>query len=234
MSIFQRVSDIISANLNEMAESFENPEQMLKQAIREMEISITGATNETAKALANEKLLRRELENNQSQAARWEKRAEQAVAAGDDDLARKALHRKAEHDNLVDALEDQLKTALGAANSLKRQLEAMKAKLAEAKRSLATLSARSRAAEFRRKMETVGAGVATDLDKDAFAKFDRLRSRVEQAEAEAEAMAELRGQAGGNCDLDDEFDDGEAGEFETKRSNSVDADLAVLKRKLNM
>ena len=232
MGIFQQVSDIISANLNDMAESFEHPEPMLRQAIREMEASITGATNETAKALANEKLLRRELENNQSQSARWEKRAEQAVAAGDDDLARKALQRKAEHEKLVVALEDQLKSALGAANSLKRQLEAMKAKLAEAKRSLATLSARGRAAEFRRKMETVGAGIATDLDNDAFAKFDRLRSRVEQAEAEAEAMAELRGQMTGGDDLSGEFSPDDDLTFDADRADSVDAQLAEMKKKL--
>jgi phage shock protein A len=231
MGIFQRFSDIVSANLNEMVEHFENPEQMLKQAIREMESSITSATGETAKALANEKLLRRELETNQSQAARWLKRAETAVSSGDDDLARKALSRKAEHEKLVDALEDQLKSAVSASSSLKRQLEGMKVKLAEAKRSLATLSARSRAAEFRRKLETVGAGVCTDLDKDAFAKFDRLRSRVEQAEAEAEAMAELRGMAN-HADLNDVFAAGDDLEDEPSRSDSVDAELAELKRKL--
>jgi phage shock protein A len=231
MGIFQRFSDIVSANLNEMAEHFENPEQMLKQAIREMESSITSATGETAKALANEKLLHRELEMNQSQAARWQKRAETAVTAGDDELARKALSRKAEHEKLVDALEDQLKSAVSAAGSLKRQLEGMKVKLAEAKRSLATLSARSRAAEFRRKMETVGAGISTDLDKDAFAKFDRLRSRVEQAEAEAEAMAELRGLAN-HADADDDFGPADEIDDNSSRDDSVDAELAELKRKL--
>jgi phage shock protein A len=232
MGIFQRVSDIISANLNEMAEHFENPEQMLKQAIREMESSITAATNETAKALANEKLLGRELENNQTQASRWEKRAEQAVSSGDDELAKKALSRKAEHEKLVDALEDQLKSATSASSSLKRQLEAMKAKLAEAKRSLATLGARSRAAEFRRKMQTVGAGIATELDRDAFAKFDRLRSRVEQAEAEAEAMAELRGPWRGPAEFGDDFDGGDDMELESSGSDSIAAELAELKRKL--
>lgn len=34
MSFFKRVSDILSANLNEYAEKFEDPEKMLKQAIR--------------------------------------------------------------------------------------------------------------------------------------------------------------------------------------------------------
>jgi phage shock protein A len=224
MGIFQRISDIISANLNDLTEGWENPEIMLRQAIREMEESIGIATGETARALANEKVLVRELEKNRGQASRWQERAEQAVAAGDDELARKALKRKGEHEKLVVALEDQLSAARDAAASLKRQLEAMKVKLAEAKRSLATLSARQRAANFRKKMQTVGCGVVSEFNDDAFAKFERLRDRVEQSEAEAEAMAELRGTVNHADELNDEF--------EADDEVDIDSQLAELKRKV--
>jgi phage shock protein A len=49
MRIFRRISDIISANLNDLTDSWEHPEQMLRQAIREMEDSIAIATHETAR-----------------------------------------------------------------------------------------------------------------------------------------------------------------------------------------
>jgi phage shock protein A len=192
MGFFKRISDIVSANLNDMAEEFEDPEKMLRQAIREMEESISEVTQQTAKAMANEKTLNRELERNQAQADEWQKRAVTAVDAGDDELAKKALTRKGEHAKLVSALEDQLESAREASIALRRQLDGMKAKLSEAKRNLATLAARKRAADFRKKMDSQAAGVSTDVDYDAFAKFDRLKNKVEQAEAEAEAMAELR------------------------------------------
>jgi phage shock protein A len=224
MGIFKRISDIVSANLNDLTEGWENPEQMLRQAIREMEESIGTATRETARALANEKLLDKELQKNRSHAERWQQRAEQAISAGDDELARKALFRKKEHEKLVVALEDQLNAARDAAGSLKRQLDGMKVKLAEAKRSMATLSARQRAADFRKKMDAASCDFTTDLDDDAFAKFERLRNRVEQSEAEAEAMAELRGTASERPQQDDEFEqDDEA---------DVDAQLAELKMKM--
>ena len=172
MGLFKRINDIISANLNELTEGWEDPEKMLKQAIREMEESIAEATKETAKAVANEKVLAKELETNRNLTAKWQGRAEQAVASDDDQLAKKALKRKQEHAKLVIALEDQIEAAQDASKGLKRQLDAMKAKLSEAKRNLATLSARQRAAEFRKKMQTVGAGVTTELDDDAFARFD--------------------------------------------------------------
>ena len=131
MGLFQRISDIISANLNDMTEGFEDPERMLKQAVREMEDSIAEATQETAKALANSKILAKELAANEQQAADWQKKAEQAVAAGDDNLARKALARKAEHQKLVTALQDQLNVTQDSCRTLKNQLEGMQAKLAE-------------------------------------------------------------------------------------------------------
>ena len=193
MGFFKRISDIISANLSEMADQFEDPEAMLKQAIREMEQSIAEVTQQTAKAMANEKTLLRELERNRAQGAQWQERAVKAVQSDDDSLARKALARKNEHEKLVVALEDQSAAAREASGALRHQLEGMKAKLAEAKRNLATLAARQRAADFRKKLDSQAAGLSTEVDDTAFAKFDRLKAKVEQAEAEAEAIAELRG-----------------------------------------
>jgi phage shock protein A len=69
-------------------------------------------------------------------------------------------------------------------------------------------------------MDAVG-GVTTDLDQDAFAKFDRLRSRVEQAEAEAEALAELRG----GCTAEEIAED-ELGSHDA----AIEAELEQLKR----
>ncbi len=225
MGFFKRISDIVSANLNELTEGFEDPERMLKQAIREMEDSISEVTQQTTKAMANEKTLSRELQRNRAQHAQWQDRATVAVEAGDDGLARKALTRKNEHAKVVEALEDQLESAQEASGVLRRQLAAMKAKLAEAKRNLSTLSARKRAADFRKKMDSQAAGVTTEVNNNAFAKFDRLKSKVEQAEDEAEAMAELRaGEVGAApADLEDVPDDSEL---------DVAAELAELKKTL--
>ena len=225
MGIFKRISDIVSANLNELTDSYEDPEKMLKQAIREMETSIAEATQQTAKAMASEKTMGRELDRNRQQAQLWKERATQAVQSSDDELAKKALVRKNEHEKLVSALQDQLESAGEASASLKRQLEGMKAKLAEAKRNLATLSARQRAANFRKQMETSSVSGSMDVDENAFAKFDRLKSKVEQAEAEAEALSELRGSSGAEAVIDDM----------APRQEDLDvaAQLAELKRAAN-
>jgi phage shock protein A len=224
MGLFRRISDIISANLNEMTEGLEDPEMMLRQAVREMEQSISEATQDTAKVLANEKLLVKELAANRQQASDWQAKAEKAVDAGDDSVARKALSRKQEHKKLVTALEDELKQTQQTTLTLKHQLEGMQAKLAEARRELATLSARKKAADFRKKVHTSALDAESkNSNNDAFTKFDRLKQRVERAEAEAEALAELRGEAHRD-------DDGDLTPVSADRDN-LDAELAALKQR---
>jgi phage shock protein A len=101
----------------------------------------------------------------------------------------------------------------------------MQAKLAEAKRSLSTLSIRKRAADFRKKMDAQAAGLTQNVDDGAFDKFDRLKAKVEQAEAEAEAVAELRAMQAGSDQPED------VAETPVEAAD-VDSELAELKRKM--
>jgi phage shock protein A len=221
MGIFRRVSDIISANLNDMVDKFEEPERMLKQAIREMEQSIEEATAAAAKAIASERLLAKELAMHRQQSAQWQQRAEQAVKAGDDDLARQSLRRRREHDKLVSALSDQSVAAGETGQSLRRQVEAMRAKHAEAKRKLATLAARSKAAHARKRLQATGGRL--EFRSDAFTRFDLMREHVEQAEAEADALAELHAGA----------DEPVAVMFQSREDDlCVEADLREIKERL--
>lgn len=220
MGLFQRVGDIISANFNEMIEKYEDPEKMLKQAIREMDTSIAEAKQETAKAMASEKLIQKNLADNERHGMDWQERAQKAVLAGDDAMARKALLRKQEHDKVVAALQDQLSAASEASQTLRHQLEAMQAKLAEAKRRIGTLTARKKAAEVRAKIQN---GMAdTHMKTDAFEKFDRLREKVDRVEAEAEAFRELDRGSRGSLDVEPAVE---------KSDLDVEAELEALKQK---
>jgi len=222
MGVFRRISDIVSANLNDLVEGYEDPEKMLRQAIREMETAIANSKRDVAKAMANEKTLAKELASNDTQAANWSDRAEQAVDSGDDELALKALTRKKEYERIAAALRDQHDAAQEASQTLRRQLEAMQAKQKDAERRLGTLAARKQAADVRAKMaQAQGSGTA-ELDKDAFNKFDRLTRKVEMAEAEAEAMSELARSERATDDSADEISD---------VNSEAQAELMALKRK---
>jgi len=223
MGIFSRISDIISANLNDMVEGMEDPEKMLRQAVREMETTIDQAKESTARTMAGQTMVKKELEKNRHEAKLWAGRAETAVADGNDDLARKAIARKQEHEKLVVALEDEIAEADQTIQRLRHQLSGMQAKLAEAKRRLTTLSARKRVADLRAKVTAVSEG--TSVNNNAFAKFDRMRERVEMAEAQADAMRELGCERGAKVDpmLESEQEAATA---------EVEAELAELKKKV--
>src|SRR5437763_754350 len=78
MGLFERIGDILSANLNDMVEKFEDPERMLKQAIREMESAVALARQETARAMADARLVRRSLAEQEGEAREWRGGAERA------------------------------------------------------------------------------------------------------------------------------------------------------------
>jgi phage shock protein A len=165
------------------------------------------------------------LATNERECEAWEGRAAKAVEQGDDELARKALSRKREYDKIVAALRDQHAATADAVQTLRRQLEAMQAKLKDAQRRLGTLAARKRAADVRAKMAKSDAGVSTDLDQDAFDKFDRLERKVEMAEAEAQAMSELAQSSRELDDHDELSSSREADDLE------IEAELEALKQK---
>jgi phage shock protein A len=188
-SIFKRVSDVITANINDLIDRVEDPERMIKQIIREMEESINRAKEGVIDAIASEKQLQKDLEYHRRQADDWAKRAEEALKAGKEDLARVALTRKKEHDNLIKSLEPAWESARATSERLKSQLQALEAKLEEARRKRSTLIARQRAAEARRHMDKTLSNFQAGLD--ARANFARMEDRVAEMEARAEAMAEL-------------------------------------------
>jgi phage shock protein A len=191
MRLIKRVNAILTAQLNDIVDTFEKPERMLKQAIREMETALERAVESTAKAIAAEKRLRRELTDCRGQAQSWQDRAVKFVDRHDDANARHALARKAEKEKLAESLGRQLAQSEESTARLRRQLETLRERLAEARRHLASLVARQRTAEARRQF--VQALGHFDADIEAFRRFEELADRVDQTEAEVEAQSELCG-----------------------------------------
>jgi len=189
MRILQRVNQIVVAQFNEIVETFERPEPLLKQTIQEMETAVESATESTAKAIAAEKRLRQQLAECRGRAEIWRARAVESVRADDDEAARKALLRQREQERLATALAEQLARSEETGGRLRQQLDAMRGRLTEARRQLTSLVARQRSAEARRRF--VKALGRFDTDAEAFQRFDELARRVGDAEAEADAMSEL-------------------------------------------
>lgn len=204
MRLFQRLGDILSANVSELVERYEDPELLLRQAVREMEESVRAALESAVRVVAHEKILSRQLGDEERAVAAWRERATAAVRNGNDAAALEALRSKREREWVLAALAEQLAEASQGAQSLRRQIESMRLRLEEAKRKLSLLAARQRSAQARQQL--LREFSAVPIGDEAFQKFERMCRKVEQNEAEADALAELTADSGspwGRSLLDD-------------------------------
>jgi phage shock protein A len=190
MGLFARLSDLISANLNSLLDAAEDPERMLAQVIREMELGLADARQQGACAIAAERRLGRELEQNRAAAAHWKEQARLALNSQREDLARKALARKLEHDDLVRALDSQWTAARQTSTEVKAALHALEARLAEARRKQRTLLARHRAAAIRLQAQRTVKPVIAD-GREPLARFARFEDRLIDMEDQLLAQSEL-------------------------------------------
>jgi len=93
MSLLDRVSTLLRANLNDLVEKAEDPERMLKQIVLDMENQLMQVKTQVAIAIADQHLLEKKRVEHEQESADWKRKAELAVSKGQDDLARAALER---------------------------------------------------------------------------------------------------------------------------------------------
>src|SRR5512133_3134092 len=221
MGILSRLATLIKSNLNDLISRSEDPEKMLEQIVLDMSQQLLEAKKQVAVSIADEKRLRAQSDQQKALVAEWEKKAMLAVRAGNDELAREALARKKEHSSLSEQYEQQWAKQKQAVDQLKLALRALNSKIEEAKRKKGLLIARKKRAEAQRSIQETMSGLRST---SAFDAFDRMSSKIEQMEAEAEAGAELAEQYSGDV-LAQKFQQLEA-------SAGADEDRLELKRKM--
>ena len=219
-NLFKRISDVLTANLNDLVDRVEDPERMIKQLIREMEENVNSAREGVIDALASEKQLAKELDSQRRQAEDWYNRARRALETGNETLAREALLRKKEHDGIVANLQASWESARRTSERLKAQLRALETKLEEARLKKSSLVARQRAAQAREQMDKVTDRFKTGLDLDN--SFGRMADKVGEMEARMEARAEVYG----------DYSPAEREFLKMEVDAEVEAELAVLKKEI--
>lgn len=223
MGIFGRLSTLLKANINDVISKSEDPEKILNQLILDMKDQLIEAKKQVAVSIADEKRLKKQLDNELHMAREWEKKAMMAVRAGRDDLATEALRRKTEHDQLSSEYQGQWEAQKAAADKLRDSLRQLNSKIEEAKRKKNLLIARQKRAEAQQKIQATMSGLS---DTSAFDAFDRMSTKIEQMEAEAEANAELNDDMAGNS-LENAFANLEA-------DTSSSSELEALKAKMGL
>ncbi|MBK8014579.1 MAG: PspA/IM30 family protein [Deltaproteobacteria bacterium] len=189
MGILSRISKVLESNLNALLEKAENPEKMLDQAIEDMRRGRSEARDAILEAKTQQRLLEKRRDKALKDAEGIERKAMQAVQAGDDDLARRLLEMKL-------AAESQAKIEGAAAVEQEGQIKQLEIAERELDRRLAEAPARraallARQATAQAKGARVGAtNRASNSAASALEAFDRMEDKVIRAEVEAEIISE--------------------------------------------
>ena len=220
MAIFERLSDLVRANINDLIDKAENPEKMVKQIIIDMEDQLRKATQGLGTAMGSLNQVRKQLETAQGQSAMWEGKAKECLAQGNEDLAKQALENKVKQDKMVAQYQEMATSMDGQVNEIKSQIDILKQKLEEARSKQAMLVARSQMADAKAQMaKTLG-----NMDsKSAFAKMDKMEKKIEQKEAQANAFSEV---SGAQESENDPF-------AQMEKEKSVNDELERLKQEMN-
>ena len=208
MGLFDRFRRVLRSNINDMITKAENPEKMLNQLIVEMNEQLIESKKSVASAIADEKRLQRQLIEQRRNAETWEQRAMDAVRAGKDDLAKQALVRKQEHAEYVASYQEQYDAQHASVEQLKDSLRQLQQKIEEASRKKNLLIARAKRAEAQQRIQST---ITATGNTSAFDAFDRMASKVEEAEAQAEATDELAQIDAGDAQLEKQFQELESG-----------------------
>ncbi len=217
MGLFDRLSRVVRANLNDMVSKAEDPEKILEQAIIDIQEDLVQLRQAVARSIATQKRTEQQYNKNQSEANNWQQRAQLALQKGDENLAREALVRKKTNGDTAAQLKAQLEQQTAQVDTLKRNLIALESKISEAKTKKDMLKSRAAAAKANEQLQNTISSLNTG---GSMAAFERMEEKVLMMEAKSQAAGELAGN-----DLEQQFAMLESG-------SDVDDELAAMKAQL--
>lgn len=217
MSIVSRIRDLLSANINSMLENAEDPEKMANEYIRQLEQQLYEAKTNVASAMADATRLNNQQARYDAETESWARKAEAALRANNEELARGALARKVQAAKLAEQYTQQSDAQDSQVEQLQNALVQLEARISEtrAKREL-IIAKKNRVATQEAIRRTVsGIGKINALEK-----LEDLEERVDHDLARSEALDKLE-----QGTLESRFSD-------LEKDADVDAELAELKRRL--
>ena len=227
MGIWDKLSQLVRSNINDAIAKAENPEKMLNQVLLDMRDQLQKAKTEVAVAIADERKLKAQAEEENKLAADWEHRAMLAIREGRDDLAKQALMRQQEHAERAVALAETWQRQATETERLKDSLRQLNDKIEEAKRKKNLLVAKQKRAQAQQRIHETMAGLS---DRSAFEVFDRMAEKIDEQERMAVATTEVHEALTAGDTLEREFKQLTVG----NSNESIEWKLLQLKEKMSL
>lgn len=227
MGIMTRFKDIMAANVNALLDKAEDPEKMIDQYLRNLETDFAKVKAETASVMAEEKSARRKLDECSEEIAKMGEYAKKAVAAGNDNDARRFLEKKSELTQKQEVLTKNYELAQANSVKMRQMHDKLESDIQAMKSKRDMLKAKVKVAETQRKINEMGSGMESAGSNAAA--FERMEEKVNRMLDEADAVGEL------NTSSEEEDLDKLASKYDsTETVSAVDDELAALKAEMGM
>ena len=222
MSIFERFRTIFKANANELADKLEDPAAIINQKLEELDDKLDRAQGALVKEMAEIKLLEQKVRETEDGVRLYQERAEKAVKAGNDELAKKALEEKARLSATLSDLMRQKDDQASVVSELKADLEKLQKLRDDFRNRQSLLSLKEERAKSKEEINAIRA----EIDPDHIGReMTRMSEKIDRMDAQAQATKELADQKSGS--------DAEAAFRALDSSDTpVEDELAALKKKL--
>lgn len=227
MGIMTRFKDIMAGNVNALLDKAEDPEKMIDQYLRNLETDFAKVKAETASVMAEEKSARRKLDECSEEIAKMGEYAKKAVAAGNDNDARRFLEKKSELTQKQEVLTKNYELAQANSVKMRQMHDKLESDIQAMKSKRDMLKAKVKVAQTQRKINEMGSGMESAGSNAAA--FERMEEKVNRMLDEADAVGEL------NTSSEEEDLDKLASKYDsTETVSAVDDELAALKAEMGM
>lgn len=222
MSWIERFSLVMRTNITVLRERFEDPERMLHQLLIDMEEELEGVRRSVAEALADEIQLRKQVDSARHDADQWLARAKSAIERQDDASAEAALDQKLRAAERADDLTKEYERQQLETRKLREGVRELEEKIRQARQRRTLLLARMTRANSTRR---INSALERAQGGSAFAEFNRLETKVDRAEALAEAYDRMDGIDPNARELERKF-------AEQQRSERLRQELETLRQRV--
>jgi len=190
-NLFQRMANMVRANVLELIESHEDPVKMAKLLEADLNATITEARKELANVTAKEVRAKREMGAKQEEVDRWQNRAEKAAKNGQKNRVATAVAAKQREQQILEILTNAYEKQVEARERLEEAIEKLRGQLTDVRSRLTALEATVAAADTLEQVAEAERIIGTaDFDDGALGRWeDKAQERLDEMTARTEIFA---------------------------------------------
>jgi len=222
-----RMSTIVKAKISKLLDRAEDPGETLEYSYQKQVELLQNVKKGIADVVTSKKRLEIQEGNIKQQVVKLDTQARQALAAGQEDLARMALERKNVAQTELQSLDSQIGDLQKQQEQLTESEQKLKTKIEQFRSKKEVIKAQYSAAEAQVKIGEAATGIGRGMEDTGLA-IQRAKDKTEELQARASAIDELTA-SGALDDLTDNRTQLDRELAQISSTSQVEDELAKLK-----